>query len=161
MLESLGFELGVAVEHALLYRDARRMVEQLQEIDRIKSQFISTASHEFRTPLSIIKGFANLLKRKEDFGFDKETEKQYLDLIDGQINALTMLVDDMLSASRIESGRVEVNTQEVDMRPLIDRVILPIALQARDREITVTAETPDDPRAMADPAHVEQMLTNL
>ncbi len=161
VLESLGFELGVAVEHALLYQDARAMVERLQEMDRLKSHFISTASHEFRTPLSIIKGFANLLKRKEDFGFDTATEKQYLGLIDGQINALANLVDDMLNASRIESGHVDVAPEDLDLAALVDGTALPIALQAQDRGITVALDVPAGLHAFADRGHVEQILSNL
>ena len=161
VLASLGFELGVAVEHALLYQDARQMVEQLREIDRIKSQFISTASHEFRTPLSIIKGFANLLSRKQDFGFNADTEKQYLGLIDGQINALTALVEDMLSASRIESGRVDVRAKETELGPLLEQTALPIALQASGRDISIVIEGDKSVRVWADPGHVEQIATNL
>jgi signal transduction histidine kinase/CheY-like chemotaxis protein len=161
VLESLGFELGVAVEHALLYQDARHMVEQLREVDRLKSRFISTASHEFRTPLSIIKGFANLLMRKETFGFDDETEKQYLRLIDSQIDALTILVEDMLSASRIESGHAEVQAQVFELAPLIERTAMPAALQARHRDIAITIEPAPGVRVRADPRHVEQTVSNL
>ncbi len=160
-LSSLGAELGIAIEHALLYRDAQRTVEKLRDIDALKSQFISTASHEFRTPLSIIKGFANILKRKEDFAFDAEAEKGYLALIDGQINALTGLVDDMLSASRIESGHLEVRAQDLDLAPLIARTVLPIALNARERGITVTVEGTTDLCVQVDPGHIEQIVSNL
>lgn len=161
VLESLGFELGVAVEHALIYQDARRMVERLQELDRIKSQFISTASHELRTPLSIIKGFANLLKRKDEFGFDADTEKQYLALIDDQINVLAQLVEDMLDASRIESGHVEVRAQPIDIDLAVQRVVTPVGLQSREREIAITYDGARDLTVLADPGHLEQILANL
>jgi signal transduction histidine kinase/CheY-like chemotaxis protein len=161
VLSSLGAELGIAIEHALLYRDAQRTVEKLREIDALKSQFISTASHEFRTPLSIIKGFANILKRKEAFGFDKETERGYLGLIDGQINVLSSLVDDMLNASRIESGHVEVRAEDVELLPFIARTMLPIALNARDRDIAVTVEGSRNLRVRVDPNHLEHVVSNL
>ncbi len=160
-LSSLGAELGIAIEHALLYRDAQRTVEKLREIDALKSQFISTASHEFRTPLSIIKGFANILKRKEDFAFDAEAEKGYLALIDGQITALTGLVDDMLSASRIESGHPQLRAQDLDLAPLIARTVLPIALNARERGITVIVDGTTDLCVRVDPGHFEQIVSNL
>ncbi len=161
VLASLGAELGIAIEHALLYRDTQDTVEKLREIDALKSQFISTASHEFRTPLSIIKGFANILKRKEAFGVDAEAEKGYLGLIDGQINALSGLVGDMLSASRIESGHVEIRARDLELTPLIARIIVPIALNARDRGITVTVEGPAGLHVRVDPAHLEQVVSNL
>ncbi len=161
VLSSLGAELGIAVEHALLYRDAQRTVDKLREIDALKSQFISTASHEFRTPLSIIKGFANILKRKEAFGFDEETEKGYFGLIDGQINALSGLVDDMLSASRIESGHVKAHPEDLELIPFIARATLPIALNARDRGIGVAIEGPQGLYAHVDAGHLEQIVSNL
>jgi len=161
VLQSLGRELGIATEHALLYRDTRQTVERLREIDRLKSDFISTASHEFRTPLSIIKGFANLLQRKEAFGFDAAAEKGYLGLIDGQINALTGLVEDMLDASRIESGHIAVQARPLALAPLAARIATPLALQARERGITLTIRIAEDLLVRADPGHVEQVVSNL
>ena len=106
-------------ELARLHEAEQQMVERLTELDSMKSQFIATASHELRTPLSIIKGFTNLLLRRDDFGFDRPTEVQYLQLIDSQVNTLTSLVDDMLSASRIESGRVRLQRERVELLPMI------------------------------------------
>jgi two-component system phosphate regulon sensor histidine kinase PhoR len=127
----------------------------------MKSQFISMASHEFRTPLSVIKGFANLLKRREEFGFDRATEVEYLDVIDTQIQTLTQLIDNMLSVSRIESGQVRVHPQAVDVTATIRRMIALMEVQTAARSIVVTLVGPETLMVRADPQHVEQVLLNL
>ena len=127
----------------------------------LKSQFIATASHELRTPLSIIKGFTNLLTRRDDFGFDRETEMQYLGLIDSQVNALTSLVDDMLSASRIESGRVRLQREPVELLPMIQRQLATFSIAAAERQIEVRLDQGDPAIAYADSQQAEQVFVNL
>jgi len=148
-------------ELARLHEAEKQMVARLTELDRLKNQFIATASHELRTPLSIIKGFANLLLRRDDFGFDRPTEEQYLHLIDSQVNALTSLVDDMLSASRIESGRVRLQRERIDLMPMVKRVLYTYAVAGAERGIDVAIETTEPATVFADPQHAEQVFVNL
>ncbi len=148
-------------ELARLHEAEKAMVRRLTELDSLKSQFIATASHELRTPLSIIKGFTNLLLRRDDFGFDRLTEEEYLQLIDAQVNALTSLVDDMLSASRIESGRVRLQRERLDVVPMISRVLRTFAVTAEGRSIVISLERADPSVAYADSQHAEQVFVNL
>jgi two-component system, sensor histidine kinase and response regulator len=149
------------VELARLHEQEQQMVARLTELDQLKSQFIATASHELRTPLSIIKGFTNLLTRRDDFGFDRETEMQYLGLIDSQVNALTSLVDDMLSASRIESGRVRLQREPVELLPMIQRQLATFSIAAAERRIEVRLDQGDPAIAYADSQQAEQVFVNL
>jgi signal transduction histidine kinase len=148
-------------ELARLHEAEVQMVARLTELDSLKSQFIATASHELRTPLSIIKGFTNLLLRRDDFGFDRPTEEQYLNLIDSQVNALTSLVDDMLSASRIESGRVRLQRERVQLLPMLKRVLHTFAVAGAERNIEVKIAETDPVVVYADPQHAEQVFVNL
>jgi signal transduction histidine kinase len=148
-------------ELARLHEAEKQMVARLTELDSLKSQFIATASHELRTPLSIIKGFTNLLLRRDDFGFDRPTEEQYLGLIDSQVNALTGLVDDMLSASRIESGRVRLQRERVELLPMIRRVLHTFAVAGAERGIEVVLDESEPATVYADPQHAEQVFVNL
>ncbi|HXT35828.1 MAG TPA: ATP-binding protein [Chloroflexota bacterium] len=148
-------------ELARLHEQEQAMVIRLTELDQLKSQFIATASHELRTPLSIIKGFTNLITRRDDFGFDRATEMQYLGLIDSQVNALTSLVDDMLSASRIESGRVRLQRERVELLPMIHRQLDTFVVAAAERKIAITLEEADPAVAYADAQQAEQVLVNL
>ncbi|HEY8286539.1 MAG TPA: response regulator, partial [Chloroflexota bacterium] len=148
-------------ELARLHEQEQAMVIRLTELDQLKSQFIATASHELRTPLSIIKGFTNLITRRDDFGFDRATEMQYLGLIDSQVNALTSLVDDMLSASRIESGRVRLQRERVELLPMIRRQLDTFMVAAAERKIEIMMEQADPAVAYADAQQAEQVLVNL
>jgi len=168
VLRALSYQLAIALEHGALFTQEQRqreqseaMVRKLTELDALKSQFISTASHEFRTPLSIIKGFANLLKRRVEFGFDSEAEHEYFDVIDLQIQALTQLIDNLLSVSRIESGRVPIQPRSIDLAALVSRATGLMALQAAQRSIAITVTDGPALWAHADPQHVEQVLLNL
>lgn len=149
------------VELARLHEAERQMVARLTELDHLKSQFIATASHELRTPLSIIKGFTNLLLRRDDFGFDRPTEVQYLELIDSQVNSLTSLVDDMLSASRIESGRVRLQRERVELLPMMERVLHTFIVSAAERRIDVAFEHAEPAVVYSDAQHAEQVFVNL
>ena len=144
-----------------MHEASAQMVTRLTELDLMKSQFIATASHELRTPLSVIKGFTNLLLRRDDFGFDRPTEVQYLQLIDSQVNTLTSLVDDMLSASRIESGRVRLQRERVEVVPLFERVLRAFIVAAAERGIVVALEQAEPAVAYADAQHTEQVFVNL
>ncbi len=148
-------------ELAKLHEAERQMVARLTELDQLKSQFIATASHELRTPLSVIKGFTNLLTRRDDFGFDRPTEVQYLHLIDSQVNALTSLVDDMLSASRIESGRVRLQRERVELLPMVKRQLATFTISAAERKIEIVLERADPSVVYADAQHAEQIFVNL
>jgi len=95
----------------------------LIEMDRIKSEFISTAAHELNTPLSAIMGYAELMRAPEVFGsFDHLQQQDFLDEIYERGEALSRIIDDLLDISRIESGRpVTLDLQPVDIRDLLAR----------------------------------------
>ncbi|MGQ9627652.1 MAG: GAF domain-containing protein [Anaerolineae bacterium] len=112
LLSSLASQATIAIENARLY-------EELKEIDRMKSSFLSTAAHELRTPLTSIRGFSELLLVRKDIG--PEERQQFLEFIHKQAVALTRLVDDLLDLSRIESGRgFHIAAEPVDMSQVIE-----------------------------------------
>lgn len=82
-----------------------RDVSRIRELDQIKSEFISTAAHEMRTPMSIILGYCEILMHSEEYGeFEKEQQKEFLTEIYRKSEALSRLVDDLFDVSRIEAG---------------------------------------------------------
>ena len=74
-----------------------------REVDRMKTEFISTAAHKLRTPLTSIQGFSEILMTRDDIGF--EERKKFLSYINKQSVGLTNIIGDLLDISRIESGR--------------------------------------------------------
>jgi PAS domain S-box-containing protein len=131
-----------------------REMSHEQEVDRLKSSLVSTASHELRTPLTMIQGFAELLKTR-DLATDQV--RGAADQIHRSAERLSRLIDDLLSVSRIEAGRLEVRAVPVELAPIINEAVAPFA---EGRPIRVDLNG-DAPVVVADPDLVHRILTNL
>jgi signal transduction histidine kinase len=131
-----------------------RDVSLEREIDVLKSTLVSTVSHELRTPLTMIKGFSELLLHRE---IDPKRARAALREINVSAERLSRLIDDLLSVSRIESGRIGLEVEPVNLAEVVDEVVGPFAAQHPDRfEVSV-----DSIEAMADRDKLIQILTNL
>jgi signal transduction histidine kinase len=139
-----------------------RDVSEEREIDRIKNEFISTAAHELRTPLSSVLGYAELLLNQGTFGsFSFEEEREFLEEIYKKAESLTELVNDLLDLSRIESGQlVRLNFSPTLPGPLIEEVVEDFRRRNPERrfELTLPATLPEIP---ADASKIGQVMENL
>jgi len=131
------------------------MVEQLQELDRLKNRFVAMASHELRTPLASISGFASTLSMRWTDIADDDRRK-YIGIIDQQGQRLSRLVDDLLVLSRIESGALDARPEPVDL----DRAIKLVLAELDMHEPQMTVDVSASLRVMADRDHLDQMLIN-
>jgi two-component system, OmpR family, phosphate regulon sensor histidine kinase PhoR len=137
--------------------DVIRDVSREREIDEVKSALISTVSHELRTPLTLIHGFAELLVLR-----DMPVERQRssaVEILDAS-RRLARLIDDLLSVSRMESGRLVLDPRPLDLAAVVERILSPFrAMAARH---TIRTKLPAGlPVVWGDPDKVEQILTNL
>jgi len=137
--------------------DVIRDVSREREIDEVKSALISTVSHELRTPLTLIHGFAELLVLR-----DMPVERQRssaVEILDAS-RRLARLIDDLLSVSRMESGRLVLDPRPLDLGTVVERILSPFrAMAARH---TLRAKLPTGlPVVWGDPDKIEQILTNL
>lgn len=128
-------------------------------LERLKSEFVATASHELRSPLTSIKGFVELLRAGE--GLD-ERQREFLDIVLVSTNRLVDLVNDLLDIARLEAGRVEVHRRPVEVAEVLDDVVTLLRgrIQTKDQHVVVEV-APDTPRVLADATRLRQMLTNL
>ena len=92
-----------------------KTAEELKKLDGIKSDFISTASHELRTPLASIKNAVDLILSKKA-GEITDTQEKFLSMAQRNVNRLSALINDLLDISRIESGKIQLNYTEVDIK---------------------------------------------
>jgi PAS domain S-box-containing protein len=138
-----------------------RDVSHEREVERAKSEFVSLVSHELRTPLTSIKGFSDLLLEDPTLAGEGEA-REFLRIIGANADRLVELVSGMLETSRIESGRVEPEREELPLAPLVEQAVAALRpqLEARNQTASVTAE-PGLPPAWADPRLVTQIVTNL
>lgn len=134
--------------------DVLRNTSHEQEVDELKSSLISTVSHELRTPLTMIQGFSELLLERE---VEEKTAREALRSINVSAERLGRLIEDLLSVSRIESGRMDVRLGPMNLEEAIEDVG---ALLGQDREIRL--EMDDElPKVMADGEMLIRILTNL
>ena len=130
------------------------IVEQLQELDRLKTRFVAMASHELRTPLASITGFAATLRERWD-DIPEGDRLDYITIMDEQGKRLSRLVDDLLVLSRIESGSLHPKLEPVELDSSIRLVLAGLGAE---HDVAVTV--PSTAIVNADRDHVEQMLVN-
>src|SRR5258706_6842116 len=117
-------ELRATVNRAIERRELRRRLLELEEVDRLKTQFISMASHELRTPLTAVSGFIQVARRRitraaeNDNGVDWKQEAtraaETLELAQRQSRRLGRLVDELLDVSRLQLGRIGLHQRDLD-----------------------------------------------
>ena len=134
-------------------------VTRLKELENIRQEFVGNVSHELRTPLSLIKGFAEtLLDGAKDH---PEQSTRFLQKIDKHADRLLFLIEDLLTISRLESGHVALNFQEVNLRELVQRTFEDFAARAADRKTIVENNIPESIIVRADADRLQQVLFNL
>ncbi len=135
-----------------------RDVTRFRELDQMKTRFVSDVSHELRTPLANLSIYLDLLMAIDD----KERSKEYLATLRRETDRLTHLIEDLLTISRLEAGRIEIDIQPVDVVNLVQNLAEDRAPMAAQQELTLThSSAPGLPLAYADPRLLTQALSNL
>jgi two-component system, sensor histidine kinase and response regulator len=141
--------------------ELERTNEELRSLDQLKSEFVSIASHELRTPLAAIKNCIQLVLRGKT-GAINETQTKCLSMAERNINRLTNILNDLLSLSRIESGKVKLRLEEFNLSELLEITAACLNPQAQVKSIRLEVEVPENlPLVYSDREKVEQILTNL
>ncbi len=135
--------------------------QELRRIDTIKSEFVSVASHELRTPLASIKNAIQIMLSGKA-GEINENQKKFLSMAERNINRLTNILNDLLNLSRIESGKIVMNFEELVPKALIEFILSSLKPQADNKSLKLRMDLPDElPTAYGDREKIEQILTNL
>lgn len=142
-----------------IFRDITHQVE----VDRLKSEFVATVSHELRTPMTSIRGYVDILLMGAA-GALTENQIHFLDIIRSNTERLNILVADLLDISRLESGRILLTPQEVDLKELAEDVIETASQRSQEEEKSMVFEmelTDTLPSVYADPDRLRQIIANL
>ena len=135
--------------------------QELKRVDEMKSEFVSVASHELRTPLATIKNAVQLLLKGKT-GEINETQVDFLTMAEKNINRLTNILNDLLDLSRIESGKVGMKFEELDLQGSIHFILSSFRPQADGKSIRLEMVAPENlPFVYGNREKVEQILTNL
>ncbi|MES2692652.1 MAG: ATP-binding protein [Verrucomicrobiota bacterium] len=139
----------------LVFHDMTR----LRQLESVRQDFVANVSHELRTPLSLIKSAAETLI---DGGkHDPRITDRFLDIIDKNANRLTLLIDDLLLLAKLDSGRLELQFQPLDLQRAAQDALDDAVLIAHAREVTLHNEVPARLIAQADPDRLRQVFANL
>ncbi len=159
--EGVANDLALALQSARTHQLTQQALDEMREVDKLKSQFLANMSHELRTPLNSIIGFSRVILKGID-GPITDTQEQDLNAIYNAGQHLLGLINDMLDVSRIEAGKMELTFSEVDVKEIIRGVLATAVGLVKDKPIEIRSDVPDDlPLIWADNIRVRQILLNL
>jgi PAS domain S-box-containing protein len=168
LIRDAGTPLSVGVTYAPVFTHDRNLLNivvgmrdltRFREAEEMKDTFISIISHELKTPVALIKGYASTLRR-DDVDWERSVVDDSLQVIEEEADRLTALIEDLLDASRLQAGGLSPNYGDVDIPRLAARVAERMTRQFPDRAIC--AEFPDSfPPVSADEQRISQVLFNL
>ena len=143
-------------------KELREAYGELKKLDKAKSEFISIASHQLRTPLSAIKGYISMMLEKS-YGKPPTKMEEPLENIYASNERLIKLVNDLLNVSRIESGRMEMNFEKVALDEIITSVIEELKGAADKKSIYLKFEKPERwlPKVLVDRDKIRQVIMNV
>ena len=131
-----------------------RMRLRLENLDRARREFIANASHELRTPLFSLAGFLELMTDEE---LDEETRREFLVTMREQVDRLTKLATDLLDLSRMDAGRMRVETEPVELGGVAQLLVDELGVLAERRHHSLRVEVDGEPVARADEVRVLQI----
>lgn len=153
-IRRLADHMAIAMTNARLYADVKAANEA-------KSEFVSVVSHELKMPMTSIKGYAQLLQMGAG-GQISEEQRSFLDVISGNVDRMDTLVRDLLDVSRIETGRIKLELQSVNLAAIVDEVVRLLRQEFEARQHTLAVDVPADlPPVRADRTRLAQVLANL
>lgn len=124
--EALNHSIGKleqeVIERKKAEEEARKSLEKERELNELKSMFVSIASHEFRTPLSTVLSSVSLIKQYKDRGELDKVDK-HVQRVKSSVSHLTMILNDFLSLSKLEEGKVEISVNEIDVPDFFKEVV--------------------------------------
>lgn len=168
VIKALASIAAIAIENSILFMQMRNKTselenayEDLKEADYLKSEFVTIASHELRSPLTTIKGYVEIIK-DGILGEVQPKIKEKLNIIEREIKNLTLLADDLLDLSRIESKKYPIAKRRFNIKRLVGEVVEDHEINIENKSIRVKINIPKELKyIVADRSAIKRVLNNL
>ncbi|HOZ56031.1 MAG: Non-motile and phage-resistance protein [Parcubacteria group bacterium ADurb.Bin316] len=180
VLDVVSAQSAIAIENAMLYDESQKFTiklekevekatkelkdanEKLKKLDESKSEFISIASHQLRTPLTVVKGYVSMIL-EGSFGKISATQRDSLDKVYQSNERLIHLVENLLNLSRIESGRLQFKYETMNLETVVDSVFEELTSKAKEKKLKFEYKKPAKPlpKVVIDQEKIRQVIMNL
>jgi signal transduction histidine kinase len=161
MAQAIANDTTLAIERSQAFQKLKDANEYLSQLDKMKDEFISVASHELNTPLAAIEGYLSMIL-DEGMGKIDDKSRMYLGRAYDSSKRLAELILDLLNTSRIEQGRLKMKYSEVNLAELIQSVIHELQIKADGKKIYLKMEAPKVvPVLWCDPDRIREVIVNL
>lgn len=168
MMNNLADQVGIVYRNVKLYQQLENTNKKLQEanvhlkrLDQAKSEFLSIASHQLRTPTSAIKGYLSMLL-EGDYGTVKPEQRKVVAVVYESAARLARLINIFLNVSRIEAGRFKLNKAPTDMNEIIKGVVIELQQQAKTKDLELKVNLPTKaPILNVDSDKIREVVLNL
>ncbi len=163
LLNLISARLSIMLDRIKLQEEVIREhleTERLEELNKLKSYFVSSVSHDLKTPLTSIKMFAEILKSTENISSQKA--KEYLDIIEGESNRLTRLIDNVLDYSKIEKGIKKYSFKTVEINKVVKEILKLMEYQFKIQKFVVETDlNPSELFIYADRDAIVEAIINI
>ncbi len=162
MMLAIANEVSLAVQWAMAFENLKLANEYLKEVDKMKDEFISVASHELNTPLAAIQGYLSMIL-EEGMGKVDKTAEEYLNRVYSSSKRLAALILDLLNVSRIEQGRIHLMYGQITPQDLVKSVIDELIVKSDMKKIYLKFEKPTEefPATWCDVNRIREVIINL
>ncbi len=152
-------QAAVAISNAQTYERERDSVSRLADLDRLKTDFVATITHELKTPLTSLLGYAQIL-RKRATELKPEQREEFFQIMTRQGDRILRLIEELLQASRLEAGAARLRREPLDLHAIAKGVVDDLASMARSHELAFDVP-PEDLGLFGDATALEHVLSNL
>lgn len=134
-------------------------ITELKKLEIMRKDFVANVSHELRTPITSIRGFSETLLEGELN--DKEAAEQFLNIIYKESNRMQLLIEDLLTLSRLEDENFHLVLNKFNMKELLDEILPPLLLKMKEKQLTFSSSIEENLELKADMEKIKQIFINL
>lgn len=160
LTESQAQALDALARQTMRLLESRKQARDLQELDRVKDEFVALVSHELRTPLASIRGYLEVLLEEEP-GPVNDVQRRFLEIVDRNSVRLHRIVDDLLTLAGLQAGKLPLARGAVDVNDVATEVVETFAPAAAEKKIQVLPDLHATQPVDADRSRLAQVLNNL